>query len=833
MTPKSEILDNLIATIVENTTGDVTATDILTVFQQIIDSYLHQEDSINHNDLANLNLGDYKHLTAIQLTALETIISTYADKIDSTDAQALADTAESNSNAYADSVSSNAENNAKSYADTLVVGLLDDRGNYDASVDLFPSLGGSGTAGAIKKGDLWTVSVSGTLGGVDVSIGDAIRALSDTPGQTSANWNITENNLGYVPENSLNKKTDIEANKTSNTFFAPIKAIYDWAVGLFQPMLVSGTNIKTLNGNSILGSGNFDTSVPQANKIYVDSINGVDSTGRGRIDNPYLTVEYALSDNTNTGTVTAITTNNSETLTSVSSTSNIKVGQVISGAGIPPNTTVISFTSNTIVLSKKCTTSATITATWITQYLLICNGSFIWVSNWNKEGFNFDFGNSNIYFSGTIYTVTNRVSSLYIIGGNWSGNNTSSKLIYGTSQPNINIIFRPINYYSIGTGIQVELSSINILYFDCPNFDARFGTICSVVSSFMYWNGYKYGLLGGLTLNNTSTLIDGITETPASVLAINSTSGSNLTVNGTVYGSVDTRGMTSRVTFNSGVIGTTIGCGTNLYDAHIFQSVYRQTITVAGNTIINFAELCTINQSNGRLVVNTGNVSYNGSAGTYTLNGFHRSDFQNDITTSGTCEVYLNNNCGYGNCSIGSGTTFQINGKYRCQFTSHAGTVTVSKGAILQADRITGTNYRITGTLNIYGEIQLLRSYGSEVNESVTPTLPLSTGVILIDSGILKCSLSTSKSGLITKYGTGGTLILKGQPYLKVSNGLAPLYIKSNTGTSQDVYNFGIVGNGATGFRIADTFSDATYGTAYAPNLIGTATNNENSNYNF
>lgn len=85
MTPKSEILDNLIATIVENTTGDVTATDILTVFQQIIDSYLHKEDSINHNDLANLNLDDYKHLTAVQLSALETIISTYANKVNVSD----------------------------------------------------------------------------------------------------------------------------------------------------------------------------------------------------------------------------------------------------------------------------------------------------------------------------------------------------------------------------------------------------------------------------------------------------------------------------------------------------------------------------------------------------------------------------------------------------------------------------------------------------------------------------------------------------------------------------------------------------------------------------
>ncbi len=44
-----------------------------------------------------------------------------------------------------------AETNAKAYADGLVVGLLDDRGSYDASVNTFPASGGSGTAGAILK----------------------------------------------------------------------------------------------------------------------------------------------------------------------------------------------------------------------------------------------------------------------------------------------------------------------------------------------------------------------------------------------------------------------------------------------------------------------------------------------------------------------------------------------------------------------------------------------------------------------------------------------------------------------------------------------------------
>lgn len=104
---------------------------------------------------------------------------------------------------------------AKAYADTLVVGLVDDRGNYDASVNTFPASGGSGTAGAILKGDLWTVSVAGTLGGTPVTAGDLVRALVDTPGQTAANWAVTENNIGYVAENQANKEnTTLDSSTT-------------------------------------------------------------------------------------------------------------------------------------------------------------------------------------------------------------------------------------------------------------------------------------------------------------------------------------------------------------------------------------------------------------------------------------------------------------------------------------------------------------------------------------------------------------------------------------------------------------------------------------------
>lgn len=133
---------------------------------------------------------------------------------------------------------------AKTYADNLVAGLLDYRGAHDASSNLFPSTGGSGTAGAIAKGDMFIISVAGTLGGTAVQIGDSLIASIDTPGQTASNWNILNSNITYVPEDVANKATSVTGNESSDTKYASVKSIYDWATGLFAPQ----TRTLTING---------------------------------------------------------------------------------------------------------------------------------------------------------------------------------------------------------------------------------------------------------------------------------------------------------------------------------------------------------------------------------------------------------------------------------------------------------------------------------------------------------------------------------------------------------------------------------------------------------
>lgn len=80
-----------------------------------------------------------------------------------------------------------------------VVGVYRDAGNYDASAGTFPTTDFAGYA--VQAGDVFSVSVAGTLGGVSYSVGDTFRALVDTPGQTSGNWQRFAVNTTEATEN--------------------------------------------------------------------------------------------------------------------------------------------------------------------------------------------------------------------------------------------------------------------------------------------------------------------------------------------------------------------------------------------------------------------------------------------------------------------------------------------------------------------------------------------------------------------------------------------------------------------------------------------------------
>lgn len=187
-----------------------------------------------------------------------------------------------------------AQANAEAYADTLVVGLLDDRGNYDpTATSAYPTTGGSGGEGAILKGDLWAISADGTINGIAVTIGDTIRALVDSPAQVAANWAIIQNNLAYVPENTTNKATSLSLpnNTQYPTTLAVSTALADYATVANQRyVFVSDTNTTyivpasavTENGRTIIELSN--------NSLTSITINAATGTGKSVGDSVNISI---------------------------------------------------------------------------------------------------------------------------------------------------------------------------------------------------------------------------------------------------------------------------------------------------------------------------------------------------------------------------------------------------------------------------------------------------------------------------------------------------------------------------------------------------------------
>ena len=79
-------------------------------------------------------------------------------------------------------------------------------------------------------------------------------ALAETALQ-SINSTMVIEALNYTPENQANKVTSISSSST-DTQYPSAKLVYD-QLQLKQDELVSGTNIKTINNTSLLGSGNI------------------------------------------------------------------------------------------------------------------------------------------------------------------------------------------------------------------------------------------------------------------------------------------------------------------------------------------------------------------------------------------------------------------------------------------------------------------------------------------------------------------------------------------------------------------------------------------------
>jgi len=231
---------------------------------------------------------------------------------------------------------------AQSYADGLVVGLVQDLGNYDASItNAFP-VAGSGVSGAIAKGDLWRISsvaLSGPLAGY--SIGSSIRALTDAPGQDAAKWGILEGAFPWIPENISNRdltSAAIAADVTNSTNYPSRKAMVDWirgsSLGSIQPTTVNSLTLTSLATGFTVSGGTasktltipLDASVSGTNTGDVSVTAG---TGLG-LTNQVLTLGTASASASG-----SLTSSDWQTFAEIASTGVYSFSGIVTNSGDP------------------------------------------------------------------------------------------------------------------------------------------------------------------------------------------------------------------------------------------------------------------------------------------------------------------------------------------------------------------------------------------------------------------------------------------------------------------------------------------------------------------
>jgi hypothetical protein len=735
-------------------------------------------------------------------------------------------------------------------------GTINFVGSPSVKQPTYSALGGAQRKFICRDGVVWTNSTKLVLPSTfTTQAGDIVNLiLTDTTGQgiNKPQWTFdggwhADGTPIFTPTaisgNGISIATSLSTYTVTNT--APLYSV-----------TATGTGAATLT-NGVLNIPT-PTKVNAANKIFVDSRFGNNATGIiNDENNKFQTVEYVLANTNNTGTVTATTTNSSNTLTAVSSTANIEVGQIIYGTNIPLETYVVSFTSNSIVLSKPCTAAATITATWVTQYLIVGSGSFTAASNWRKDGFHYSMGNSMITFGNLTLFNSNSSVPQYVEGGFWFGTHPNSKLLTNSAFSFMSWYFDIKYYSSVGTGAQCDLALVygfQNFIMNCPNFLCNNGSIAGISETFtnskFIFSGYKYGLLGGISvsLNRGFMEINGVTETPQTVTALNL--HGHFQVNGNTYGSVVlTPNRYSKAVINGSIgvfpVNTSLTINNN-GGSISFNNEVLANITITGTGTAD-ATNCIL--FNGNVIGGVTNFSscvvklncytpyynsYTGSNNSYAVitpsqNNYVIGASGSRINLTGTSKVDLLNSLNVTTPSrfttpiitVGSGCTLNVLGTCLARFELMAGTLNLSSTSELSMVLADGgaISYNITGIINNNnGKINLIRPTDVAESATQTPTLRLNGGTYIQTGGSLTCPHADSKSGLIQMIGTGSKVILRSQPQLKVANGLAPIQVLSNT--SKEIFDYSVIDNCAAGFRLGDTFSDATYGTPYAPTLM-------------
>lgn len=605
---------------------------------------------------------------------------------------------------------------------------------------------------------------------------------------------------------------------------------------------VPNTRTLTINGTSYELSADrtwtITSSVPNAINIFVDSVNGVDSTGRGDINTPYLTIEYALSQITNTGTITGNITTSSSTITGISDVDNTKlqVGMVLSVSGLPFNTTIITKNSegsnaNTIVVSNSATsTTSSLSISYIKQYIIECNGTFKPSSNIFKDGVYIKNNGRIIWGNFALYSNSSVLkTSYYILGdGVYNGIHASSTFCSLTGTQTAGMV-TSINFgeiKTIGTGTCLTTSTgtnENYTIVKGRFVDVRFGTVGSFTGYSQKLDFNSYGLLGGITTVNSTTsasvannTIFGTHQTPSSVTVL--TAGIMTVSYGNYRGNVVmSSGYTSHIGRISGT-SHTFGSGCNI------KATGRSsgTFTCSGTSTIEFSnpsEVCTLVVSSGATIK---------ASGEYILTGTN-----NIVGILHNFGTILNGNLN------GTGTIYNYGSMSITDTNSFTGTIenhgiAIFSGIVPSTGGLMFLNYGRC-LLNTYGII--FNGASTFINQGTiesngifsnnTAMIKLNSASCAFDNwGRIIMNETDVTKAVIEK--VAGKLLFRPGSIIKVSNSKSPIRCTANTSDSKDIYLFGLITNCNSSTYGALIAFD---GTSYTPNDLVGGTIYENINY--
>ena len=213
----------------------------------------------------------------------------------------------------------------KQYADALVTGLLDDRGNFTpglTSPGAWPTTGGSGTAGAIMKGDIWFCDASGFMGTTAVVAGASFRATVDTPGQTAGNWNVLSAGAISTSTPSLQQVATVG----STTSVQSVSIINNLSTSTFTAFSTGGNGGAEIGYSSsskgfLSVSNGTNTATVRANNLTGDktyqlpNASGTIALTTDIVAEPYLVYTALISFDGSSVTATVLRNTLSQTLT--------------------------------------------------------------------------------------------------------------------------------------------------------------------------------------------------------------------------------------------------------------------------------------------------------------------------------------------------------------------------------------------------------------------------------------------------------------------------------------------------------------------------------------